>query len=382
MRRLRLIAAREFKTYVATASFWVALALGPILSLGAYGLIAAARHEPAPLQITLSAVDPQLRGDAAGALEAAARVMGRPLRIGEGGDIRVRVEATPKGPVASFDGEALPAAARAVFAAELERRRALALAARAGAPAEALAARLTVLTPPASVDPAGARTAGRFVLVLLLWLTLTGSLGMLLQAVVRERANHALDILMAAARPSEIVFGKLLGVGGVSALVTTAWLGAAAALGAATGNVAGGPLHTALAALAEPRLLLQAACAYGLAYVMYGAVTVALGARAADIASAQNLSRPMFGVLLLAFFVALASTLGAARGLAWTIWIPPLTPFIWMLTPPELLSTPERLAAPLLMGGGALLAGWIAKASLGGGRSGARHAAQRRRAEP
>jgi ABC-2 type transport system permease protein len=110
-------------------------------------------------------------------------------------------------------------------------------------------------------------------------------------------------------------------------------MGSAAAL-AAFARPAAGPLGAVLAAMAEPALLAQAFVGYGLAYATYGSVTIALGAAAGDVASAQNLSRPMFGVLLIAFFAALSSAMGAGEALAWTLWLPPLTPFMWLLGPP------------------------------------------------
>jgi ABC-type Na+ efflux pump permease subunit len=111
-------------------------------------------------------------------------------------------------------------------------------------------------------------------------------------------------------------------------------------------------------------LMVQAAGVYVLTYVMYGSVTIALGARAQDVASAQNLSRPMFGVLLVAFFAALASAMGAAASLGWLIWAPPLTPFMLLLTPNAGLSVSARLAALALTALTALGCGALAARSL------------------
>lgn len=348
MRRLGLIAGREFKAYVATLTFWVALALGPLLTLGAYGLVSRAQPAPEPLSIALAAADPELRTAAEGALGEAARAMGRPLRLDSAAAARLRVERIPGGRRATFAGPPLPAAAQAVFATDLERRLALELAARAGAPAAALAQGLEVTQIETPAGPADAEGLVRFGLVFILWLTLAGSLGMLLQAVARERANRALDILLSAARPAEIVFGKLLGVGAVSLLVLASWMGSAVAFALASGASAG-PMAPVLTALADPGLLAQTLAAYLLAYATYGSVTIALGAAAGDVASAQNLSRPMFGVLLVAFFVALSAAMGAAGSLAWTIWLPPLTPFMWLLQGPGALPASHNVALIAVM---------------------------------
>ncbi|HET9159728.1 MAG TPA: hypothetical protein VFN88_03880, partial [Caulobacteraceae bacterium] len=65
MQRLWLIGLREFKAYVATLSFWIALAVGPALMLIAAGVIAAAGGPPPPLRIVVVAPESALRADAA-----------------------------------------------------------------------------------------------------------------------------------------------------------------------------------------------------------------------------------------------------------------------------------------------------------------------------
>ncbi|HEY0648454.1 ABC transporter permease, partial [Phenylobacterium sp.] len=182
-----LIAAREFRTYAATTSFWVALALGPLLMGGALLLTSGPPKAPASASLTLVAED---RG------------------------------------------------ARAVFSdnfplSEAARREVVAAIARDGR----LSGPVTVSAPAKATFDAAA--VSRFALVMMLWLTLVGSLGMLLQAVVRERANRALESLLAAARPIDIVLGKLAGVGAVSALVLVAWVGSAAGLGAVASEAGG-----------------------------------------------------------------------------------------------------------------------------------------------
>jgi ABC-2 type transport system permease protein len=359
MHRLWLIGLREFKAYVATFSFWTALAVGPVLMLIAAGLLAATSGPPIPLRIVVVAPDAALSADASAALADLDDLLGRPVMIADEGQTRVRLTRTDTGVAAKIDGEPLAEPVRRVFQAELSRR--MALRALGGAGVSETPVRLEKAPPAAKADP---EAGARFGLVFMLWLTLTGSLGMLLQAVVRERANRALDSLMAAAQPVEIVFGKLLGVGAVSLLVLTAWVGTASALGGLMPPAATGPLSGVMGALGDPMLIAQAAGLYVLTYVMYGSVTIALGARAQDVASAQNLSRPMFGVLLVAFFAALASAMGMIQTLSWMIWAPPLTPFMLLLTPTASLTMGVRLAALGLTALAALGCGWIAARSL------------------
>jgi ABC-2 type transport system permease protein len=161
----------------------------------------------------------------------------------------------------------------------------------------------------------------------MLWLTLTGSLGMLLQAIVRERANRALESLLASAQGWEIVTGKLLGVGAVSLLVLFAWLGSVAAVSAFLPQQTG-LIGAVLLALGQPLSLMRDAVIYLCAFAFFGAATLVVGALARDSASAQNLARPVFLVLLVAFFAALATPAGTT---SWLIYVPPLTPFLLLV---------------------------------------------------
>jgi ABC-type Na+ efflux pump permease subunit len=308
--RIGLIAAREFRAYAMTASFWVALAIGPLLMTGALLATAkgpAAHTAPQAASLTLSR-------DPAGAVQARFSPSFPLSATGKAQVLRV-LEADGAGPVH--------------------------------------------LAPEPRRSGPNADTLRRFAMVMMLWMTLVGSLGMLLQAVVRERANRALESLLAAAQPLEIVLGKLTGVGAVSLLVMGSWLGASAALGALA-SASGGVVASLLQGFAQPAMLAQGAAVYVLAFAFYGLTTIAVGALARDNADAQNLARPMFAVLLAVFFTSMASAFGA-HGLSWLVYLPPFTPFMLLLQP-----QPAGVALPALaiLAAAAILAGWGAVRSL------------------
>ncbi len=312
--RIWLIAGREFRAYAMTASFWVALAIGPLLMAGALlltGMGTGAAHRQPP------AASLALVQDAAGGVSADFSP-GFPLsEAGRTQVLRVLAQdGTLHGPV-----------------------------------------RLAAHPPEPKLDPDALR---RFALLLMLWMTLTGSLGMLLQAVVRERSNRALESLLAAARPCDIVFGKLLGVGGVSLLVVASWLGSSALLGGLA-PASGGIMASLLQGFAQPAVLARAAGIYVLAFAFYGLTTVAVGALARDNADAQNLARPMFAVLLAVFFTSMASAMGA-HDLAWLIYLPPFTPFMLLMQPQ---GAAVELTALALLAAAAAAAAWFAVRALG-----------------
>jgi ABC-2 type transport system permease protein len=363
-----LIAEREFRAYVATLSFWVALAVGPLAIAGAVALMHFAEPPAgAPPTIAIETSSHAIWRSAAAALGEAAQLEDRQLTVLPPGSVvattRIQIPLRSDGKIdLAIDGPLpLSPAGKALVLRTLERDAALA---RLGSPPVEFSEPLSAEVPP----PRGAHsTAGpamaRFSMVMMLWLTLTGSLGMLLQAVVRERANRALETLLAAARPADIVAGKLSGVGAVSLLVLVTWLAAGAALAPFAPNAAG--LGDALmASVANPLEVTRAALIYVLAFAFYGLVTVALGAGARDVAQAQNLSRPMFAVLLAAFFAALIAAGGGAHALSWLVFVPPFTPFMLLLIPPSQLGGAAETTALCLLAVAALAAGRVAVARL------------------
>ncbi len=346
-----LITEREFRTYAATASFWVALAIGPLMAGGA--LMVSGGHA-ALLSAAVHADTAALTHSAVAALEDAGRLEGRRYRIGQGGANFVLSRATHNVATAYFSaGFPLSATGRALVARTLERD----AARRAADGAPLVVQEKAERGAPHTLDAA---SLSRFSLMMLLWLTLTGSLGMLLQSVVRERANRALESLLAAAKPWEIMAGKLAGVGAISLVVLSAWLGSAAAFSGMLPS-GSGLAPVVLANVAAPAVLLRAALIYVLAFAFYGSVTIGIGAMARDVAVAQNLSRPMFAVLLAAFFVALVSTAsGSAAAVSWLVFVPPFTPFILLLRAPGELPALSQVAALGLLLAATALAGWLA----------------------
>ncbi|WP_312162158.1 ABC transporter permease [Phenylobacterium sp.] len=295
-----LIAAREFRAYATTGSFWLALAIGPLLTGGGM-LLVRAPPPPQPAMVLTGEADGgfQARFSADFPLSPAGRAQVLDLVRSEGSLVRPAPVKTP-----AAAGEA-------------------------------------------------AAGASRFLLLLLLWVTLVGSLGMLLQASVRERANRALEILLSAARPLDIVLGKVLGVGAVSVLVVATWLAAPVAM-AFLAPATSGPMAGLLQVFADPLMLLRAGVIYLLAFGFFGFLTVMVGAMARDSADAQNLARPMFAVLLVAFFVAMTATHGGAK-FAWLVYLPPFTPFMLLAAP---VSAAVEVFVTLQLALATVLAGW------------------------
>ena len=352
-----LIGSREFRTYAATLSFWIALAIGPLAVL----LVAGFSHiSPPPALVVISAADPALLQAADAAVSDVATIEGRKtlLRSGSGDAADLSVSRAADGAVELHFGKSFPfsGAARVLVARNIETSlvRQKLLAAGSAPPAMREFA-----PPPPAADPG---QIPRIASMMTLWFVLVGSLGMLLQAVVRERANRALEMLLAAADPWEIVAGKLLGVGALSAVLVLAWLGSVAV--ASVWSPADDGAGAVFVRIAAASNLARAAVIYVLAFVFYGLVTVGIGAMARDSATAQSLSRPMFTVLLVVFFVALGGISGAAGTFHWLIYVPPFTPFLLLLWDPSQISAATESVALCLMLVSIAIAGWLAAGRL------------------
>lgn len=323
-----LIAEREFRTYVATLSFWLSLAIAP---LGAIGVLLFSGHEQPPIRVTVQASDPVIAESARRALQEAAQLEGRSFAFGQGGATIAFSLSTPRLlDVAVAPDFPLSPAARALVRHVVERD----------------AARRTLKEAPLvtrekidAVAPVDSAALSRLAAMAVLWLLLTGSLGMLLQAVVRERTNRALESLLACVRPWQIVAGKMAGVGAVSMLVLASWAGTTVFL--TLFSARGDLLGAVLAGLSNPAMLVRDVAIYVCAYLFYGAATVMLGTLARDSASAQNAARPMFVLLLAGFFAALLSV-GEVGG-SWLTYVLPVTPFLLLIQPSQSVAGPTQV---------------------------------------
>ena len=320
---LWLICGREFRAYVATISFWVALMVGPLVGI-VIVLIANPAGPQNSIGLRIVSTESELAAHAATALQTTTGA----YRPATNAPSTLTLSRSGDAVIVSFSGAAVPdAASQTLFARTLERDLVLDRLRLLGG-----ATPVVTVAPQAPIDAgAAASKIARLIMAVTLWLTLAGSLGMLLQAVVRERANRALETLLASAPAWQIVIGKLLGIGAVSLIILVGWVGSGIGI---TGFASGDGVVGAVGrAVADPALLAMSALGYALAYLLFGLATIAVGAGAADSASAQNHARPMFAVLLLIFFVAVSAGTRGAMSIEGLACLPPFTPFLMLLTP-------------------------------------------------
>jgi len=168
-----------------------------------------------------------------------------------------------------------------------------------------------------------------------LWMVIFSVANMLLTAMIEEKGNKILEMMLASCRHHEILIGKLLGVAMVSATLLIAWGSLAIGSGMLLQQVASAvnfPVADVLGAVLDPGLLLPAAGYFLIGYLTYGAIFLAIGSLCETIQDAQTLMTPVMLVMMIPLLIistAFESPDSAVVAIA--SWVPVWTPFI-MLT--------------------------------------------------
>ena len=383
MRRILLIARREYLAYARTVGFWLSLLALPLF--GALGGGAVAMMERSGGEREIAIVD--LSGSEAGPAVTQA-LSGARNEPGDRRRGRVAVVETPPELVAPADLAAAEAAARAavdvedspfdsvviltpgenglsarVWSAsatdqrvESAVRSALTQVNRARALVElgvdpTAVAAIDERRPEVNVFSPRSASGGEvglrdrlpgvigFILGMVLWSAIVTGASILLNSVMEEKANRVLEVLLASASPTEVLTGKVLGVAGVTLTVLAVWAGFGGA--ALTWLSQGSPEVTAafsdaLAGLLRGGLWLWLIGYFVGGYLMYAVLFAAIGSFCETPRDAQTLIGPVMMALIVPIFVMQLAIrdpdLGAVRALS---WVPFFTPFLMSARAPS-----------------------------------------------
>ncbi|MGI9120451.1 MAG: ABC transporter permease [Acidimicrobiales bacterium] len=137
-----------------------------------------------------------------------------------------------------------------------------------------------------------------FLGVLVLYLLLLTYGGSVAVGVVEEKASRVVEVILSAVRPYQLLAGKVLGIGvlGLIQLVVVAAPALIVAVATGAKLPSGSPLTVA-------SLLLW----FVVGYALYSCAYAALGSTVSRSEEAQNASFPMSGLLIAAYFAALAA---------------------------------------------------------------------------
>jgi ABC-2 type transport system permease protein len=400
MRRLLMIARREYLAYVRTPGFWLSLLLLPVgLSSIVLAPAVMARSTPPPAIAVVDLTGQNLSAAVGHALAAPGQG-GKPLGVvvaapglpfsgpGDaasrlkpflsgaqalpgGGRLDGAVILYPSGDTAAVDfwsrNVTDPAVEKAVGDAvkdTLQRDRLRQQGVNVGTlnAIDSLTPRLTDYSPKSQTGPVTLKDrlpafAG-FFMGMLLWMVILTGAGMLLNSVMEEKSSRILEVLLSSASVPEIMGGKILGVAAVTGTVLAFWLTIAAVvltvrMPSIAGDIGG-------------VLLTNGRWAYfGLyfigGYLMFATLYVTIGAFCETSREAQTLLGPMMIIMSVPLlFMSQSLSHPDAPLLQALTWVPLFTPFMMaarVATDPPLW---QVAATAALMAGVTALELWIA----------------------
>jgi len=190
--------------------------------------------------------------------------------------------------------------------------------------------------------------------LLLMSLMMSGSWA--LQGLIEERSNKLLEAVLACITPDQLLYGKLLGILGVGALMIGAWIGFAVAAAFGVHGVIADFLRPALASLNSPWIGVALLYYFVAGYLCISMLFLAVGAVSDNMRDAQGYLSPIILGITLPFAVLISAVLQDPDGPLPRImsWIPIYAPFAMMARLGGGVPTWE------LVGSGVLLAAFIA----------------------
>ena len=176
-------------------------------------------------------------------------------------------------------------------------------------------------------DDTTANFAGAYVLFFLMYLVIMLYGMNVARSIIEEKTSRVFEVMLATVKPSEMMAGKVIGVGSVGLTQVTVWMAAAVLLTATPlmAHLLGGGTHITLSAQQVGFFIVY----FLLGYLLYSAMAAALGAMTNSEQELQQLN--MFLVMpLAACMIALPLVLNAPSSIYAKIisFIPFCTPLL------------------------------------------------------
>ncbi len=157
-----------------------------------------------------------------------------------------------------------------------------------------------------------------FISGLLLFMSVIAGGQTLMTSTVEEKSSRVVEVLLAAVAPLELMWGKLIAQLCVGLLIVAVYVG--------SGMLS--LVQFSMVGLIDPTLIVYLAVFYLLAYLVYGALMLSIGAAVNQIADAQSLLGPVMMLLLIPY--ALTPMIGQAPNSPLSVaasFIPPINLF-------------------------------------------------------
>lgn len=175
---------------------------------------------------------------------------------------------------------------------------------------------------------------------LLLWLSLIVVGNMLLQSVIEERSNKLLEALMGSMSSTELMLGKLLGIGGVGISVVLIWITITLTTIQLSPNNMSDLLRPGLIELASSGHLIALIFFFIAGYVMVAMAFLTVGSMSDTVQDAQGYLVPLTSILAVPLFMLKFTIYDPdSQFVAIASWVPPFTPYIMMARMNNNLST-------------------------------------------
>jgi len=135
--------------------------------------------------------------------------------------------------------------------------------------------------------------------MMLFYITILGSAGMLLNSIGKEKENRVIEVLLLSTRPLQLFLGKIIGLGLVGLLQLVIWLVSSLSLATLSGKTI-----PALSGLQiPPNLVLWGVIFYIFGYLIYACFMAGIGALVPNLREASQATTVMIIPLMIPMFL-------------------------------------------------------------------------------
>lgn len=182
----------------------------------------------------------------------------------------------------------------------------------------------------------------------------TGS--MMLQSVIEEKSNKLLESVLACVKPSELMYGKLFGLGAIGLTILAVWVGAAVFAALSVQGLVADIVKPSLAAFDQPWMIIAMIFYFFAGYLIISMLYLAIGALSNSLQDAQSYLMPVIFLITLPVVLMMVQVVQQPNGTLPVVmsWIPLYTPFAMLARMTAGVSLMEVLAT------GAMLAVFVA----------------------
>ncbi len=124
-----------------------------------------------------------------------------------------------------------------------------------------------------------------YVFSILLFMAVFSSSGYLLRSVSEEKESRVIEIILSSVSPTELLAGKVIGLGAVGLTQVGVWLGSSFAL---SGGV--GALFAGAVMVLNPGAFMLAAVYFLLGYLLFGAIMATAGSLGTNVRESQQIA--------------------------------------------------------------------------------------------